>query len=66
MTMLDEYAIEQRASQIFDVRNREYFSEVLSCYTAGTYRSAFVMLRSVVVCDLLFKIETFNGSDNGI
>ena len=56
MTMLDEYSIEQRASQIFDARSREYFSEVLSCYTAGKYRSAVVMLRSVVVCDLLFKI----------
>jgi len=30
--MLDEYSIEQRASQIFDVRSKEYFSEVLSCY----------------------------------
>lgn len=56
MTMLDEYSIEQRASQIFDARSREYFSEVLSCYTAGKYRSAVVMLRSGVVCDLLFKI----------
>lgn len=31
--MLEEYSIEQRASQIFDARNREYLSEVLSCYT---------------------------------
>ena len=64
--MLDEYSIEQRARQIFDARSREYFSEVLSCYTVGNYRSAVVMLWSVVVCDILFKIQTFNGSDNGI
>ena len=64
--MLDEYSIEQRASQIFDARNREYFSEVLSCDAAGNYRSAVVMLWSVVVCDLLFKIQNFNGSDNDI
>lgn len=55
--MLDEYSIEQRASQIFDARSRVYFSEVLSCYTAGNYRSAVVMLWSVVVCDLLFKLQ---------
>lgn len=55
--MLDEYSIEQRATQIFDTRSKEYFSEVLSCYAAGNYRSAVVMLWSVVVCDLLFKLQ---------
>jgi hypothetical protein len=55
--MLDEYSIEQRATQIFDARTKEYFSEVLSCYSAGSYRSAVVMLWSVAVCDLLFKLQ---------
>jgi hypothetical protein len=55
--MLDEYSIEQRATKIFDTRTKEYFSEVLSCYTAGNYRSAVVMLWSVAVCDLLFKLQ---------
>lgn len=55
--MLDEYSIEQRATQIFDTRTKEYFSEVLSCYSAGNHRSAVVMLWSVVVCDLLFKLQ---------
>lgn len=55
--MLDEYSIEQRATQIFDARCKEYFSEVLSCYAAGNHRSAVVMLWSVVVCDLLFKLQ---------
>lgn len=64
--MLDEYSIEQRATQIFDARSKEYFSEVLSCYAAGNYRSAALMSYSFVVCDLLFKIQSFNGSDHGI
>lgn len=55
--MLDEYSIEQRAMQIFDARTKEYFSEVLSCYAAGNYRSSVVMLWSVAVCDLLFKLQ---------
>lgn len=55
--MLDEYSIEQRAAQIFDARTKEYFAEVLSCYVAGNYRSAVVMLWSVAVCDLLFKLQ---------
>lgn len=57
MGILDEYSIEQRASQIFDSRSKEYFAEVLSCYMSGNYRSAVVMLWSVVVCDLLFKLK---------
>lgn len=55
--MLDEYSIEQRATQIFDARTKDYFSEVLSCYAAGNHRSAVVMLWSVAVCDLLFKLQ---------
>lgn len=57
MKMLDEYSIEQRASQIFDARTKEYFAEVLSCYASGNYRSSVVMLWSVAVCDLLFKLQ---------
>jgi hypothetical protein len=55
--MLDEYSIEQHATQIFDARTKEYFSEVLSCYAAGNHRSAVVMLWTVVICDLLFKLQ---------
>lgn len=55
--MLNEYSIEQRATNIFDARTKEYFAEVLSCYAAGSYRSAVVMLWSVAVCDLLFKLQ---------
>ncbi|MCW8174306.1 hypothetical protein [Verminephrobacter aporrectodeae] len=58
--MLDEYSIEQRATQIFDARTKEYFSEVLSCYSAGNYRSSVVMLWSVAVCDLLFKLQSLD------
>ena len=55
--MFDEYSIERRAEQIFDPRTKEYFSEVLSGYMAGNYRSAVVMLWSVAICDLLFKLQ---------
>ena len=34
--MRDEYSIEQRATQNFDTRTKEYFSEVLSCYAAAS------------------------------
>lgn len=55
--LFDEYSIEQRATQIFDSRTKEYFVEVHSSYLAGNYRSSVVMLWSVAICDLLFKLQ---------
>jgi hypothetical protein len=55
---IDEYSIEVRAAGIYDARTREYFAEVRGGYEAGNYRSAVVMLWSVAVCDLIFKLES--------
>ncbi|MBL8612729.1 MAG: hypothetical protein JNL38_35640, partial [Myxococcales bacterium] len=45
-------------------RTREYFREVYSSYATGNYRSAVVMLWSVVICDLLFKLEDLKGRND--
>lgn len=42
--MLNEYSIEQRATQIFDASSKEYSSEALSCFAVGNYRWAAVMV----------------------
>jgi len=42
---------------IYFPKTREYFKEVISSYIAGNYRSAVVMLYSVALCDLLFKLQ---------
>lgn len=60
--MKDEYSIERRMDNIFDTRSKDYFSEVMSCYNGGNYRSAVVMLWSVVICDILFKLEHLSES----
>lgn len=44
-------------TQIYDQRTRQYFEEVWSSYIQGNYRSAVVMLYSVVLCDLMFKLQ---------
>ena len=44
-------------TQIYDNRTRDYIEEVLSSYENGNYRSAVVMLYSVVLCDLMFKLQ---------
>jgi len=55
--LMDEYSIEKRSDRIFDRNTKEYFDEVVSSYREGSHRSAVVMLWSVVVCDLLFKLK---------
>lgn len=55
--MIGDYSIEQLYSRIQDARTKEYFDEVLSCFYSENYRSAVVMLYSVVICDLVFKLH---------
>lgn len=43
--------------EIYFPKTREYFKEVISSYSNGNYRSATVMLYSVAVCDILFKLQ---------
>lgn len=54
---MDEYSIETRSANIFDRRTKDYFDEVVSSYQHGNYRSSTVMLWSVAVCDLLYKLN---------
>ncbi|HPS70279.1 MAG TPA: hypothetical protein PLO19_06030 [Candidatus Cryosericum sp.] len=54
---MSDFSIELTMDRIQDSRTREYFGEVNKDYVTGSYRSATVMLWSVVVCDLLFKLE---------
>jgi hypothetical protein len=46
-----DFSIELAAERIVDYRTRKYFSEVFGTYSAGYYRSAVVMLWSIVVAD---------------
>lgn len=54
---MSDFSIELAAERIQNRNTRDYFGEVYQDYMAGSYRSATVMLWSVVVCDLLFKLE---------
>ncbi|NHM30973.1 hypothetical protein [Neobacillus terrae] len=48
------------AEGIYNPKTKEYFEEVLSSYKHGNYRSAVVMLYTVVICDLVFKLNDLN------
>ncbi|MBO5357250.1 MAG: hypothetical protein J6A95_05725 [Clostridia bacterium] len=47
----------QETEEIYFPKTKEYFQEVISSYSNGNYRSAVVMLYSVAICDMLFKLQ---------
>lgn len=51
------FNFENTIEQIPIAKTKEYFKEVYSSYCIGNYRSAVVMLWTVIVCDLLFKLQ---------
>lgn len=50
--------------EIYFAKTREYFKEVISSYGIGNYRSATVMLYSVVICDILLKLQELKDMYN--
>lgn len=52
-----EQNITELKEQIYFPRTKEYFEEVEKSFYNENYRSAIVMLYSVVIADLLFKLE---------
>jgi len=59
-----EFSVEQAANRIHDHRSRKYFGEVLNNYFNGNYRSAAVMLWTVVICDLVYKLQYLKDIHN--
>lgn len=51
------FTIEDLIEQIPEHKTKALFEEVYSSYTMGNYRSAVVMLWSVVICDLIYKLQ---------
>lgn len=45
------------SDKIYDAKTRKYFKEVESSYLNGNYRSATVMLYTIVLTDIIFKLE---------
>jgi hypothetical protein len=54
---METFSIELAAEQIDDPRTKTYFREVYSSYVNGNYRSATVMLWTVIICDLVYKLQ---------
>jgi hypothetical protein len=52
-----EFSLENLSEKIHYGQTKDYFQEVLSSYHNGNYRSAVVMLWSVAVCDIVYKLQ---------
>lgn len=52
-----ETNITELKEQIYFQKTREYFDEIEKSFYSESYRSAVVMLYSVVIADLLYKLE---------
>ena len=54
---MSEFSLENLSEKIHYGKTKDYFQEVISSYHNGNYRSAVVMLWSVAVCDIVYKLQ---------
>ncbi len=52
-----DFSIDIQTEKIYSRKTREYFEEVIKSYYSESYRSGIVMLYSIVIADLVYKIE---------
>lgn len=52
-----DFSIDLQSEKIYSHKTKEYFAEVVKSYYNESYRSAVVMLYSIVVADLVYKTE---------
>ncbi|MDD3284375.1 MAG: hypothetical protein PHZ07_02160 [Patescibacteria group bacterium] len=54
---MSKFLIYKNKEKIFNLNTKLYFEEVYKSYCSKNYRSAVVMLYSVVICDLIYKLQ---------
>jgi hypothetical protein len=52
-----DFSVDLQTEKIYSAKTKEYFEEVIKSYYSESYRSAIVMLYSIVIADLVYKIE---------
>ena len=51
------YSIEDLIEQIPEYKTKDLFNEIYSLFTQNQYRATVVMLWTVVICDLIYKLQ---------
>jgi hypothetical protein len=54
---MNEHSLDNLIEKIYNSKSKEYFHEVIQTYYTNCYRSSLVMLYTVVICDLIYKLE---------
>lgn len=52
-----DFSIDSFSERIHSPKTKDYFEEVIKSYYSESYRSAVVMLYSIAIADLLYKLE---------
>lgn len=52
-----DFSIDTLAEQITSPKTKEYFQEIMRSYYSQNYRSAIVLLYSVTIADLVYKLQ---------
>jgi hypothetical protein len=55
--MEKDFSIEASIEEIYNSKTKDYFNEVYQTFVNGNYRSSTVMLYSVLICDLVYKLR---------
>jgi len=58
------YSLQDQIEKIYHHKTKAYFKEVINSYNNENYRSAVVMLYSVVICDLIYKLYDLRDIHN--
>lgn len=59
---MKDYSLDIQIESIYSSQTKEYFKEVISSYYGGNYRATIVTLYSVVIYDLVQKLEVLKDT----
>lgn len=52
-----EFSVESSQDYIYEKKTKDIYKEVISCFINHNYRSTIVMLYTIVICDLIYKLQ---------
>lgn len=61
---MEDFSINNISKRIYFSKTKSYFDEVARSYYSKNYRSAIVMLYSVLICDLVYKLQELKDRFN--
>jgi hypothetical protein len=54
---MNDFSITTASNKIYFSKTKKYYEEVIKSYLSKNFRSAIVMLYSVLICDIIYKLQ---------